>query len=105
MTETFAFWAFISVCGVAYILLIRILTYQNVHEASKSLGRLIVGYVPGVHGISVRRSDPNNPKLNIFVHAENEDAFKKIPLRWKGHRIYHLTGKRAEFKKENSVEI
>ena len=79
---------------------------MDIQNAAKLLGRRFVGKTPEIHGVSIRRRDPNLPILNILVDVDTDEVaiIKKLPSIWYKHKVYFRIAKMAVFAKENSLE-
>ena len=62
--------------------------YQEISSVAKELGYELVGIIPHVVGVSLKRREPWVPKLDIFVDIDSEVARTSVPHRFMGHNIY-----------------
>jgi hypothetical protein len=60
----------------------------DIQHAAKLLGRSLAGQVPHVVGVSLRRSNPNEPKLDLYVDVDSEGAAAHIPRTFQGYKIH-----------------
>ena len=60
----------------------------NIEQAARLLGRSLCGRVPHIVGVSLRRSDPNVPKLDLYVDIDSDQAAKSVPPTFLGYDVY-----------------
>lgn len=60
---------------------------NDINSIAKELGYQLLGVVPHVVGVSLRRREPFAPPLEIVVDIDSEQARNSVPSIFKGHDI------------------
>ncbi len=61
----------------------------SIQDAAKELGRSLVGRVPHVVSVTLRRAEANTRTLDLCVDVDSDsgDSEGKIPRNFKGHKV------------------